>query len=175
MNKVQFVGLCLTAFMGIVFISNDALAGDGPMLFPMQVGQVWSYHYTNGLGQVCDKNYQVAEKKTFNGKQYYRVTDGIYDMYYRSTTEAVYSWVNGQEKIEFILAPLGTITREYDAEHNGYKYQVVDRYEMVNLGALGNHRAIVYHSFPSFNDGSNGYPPINRIVYNEVYLVPGLV
>lgn len=146
----------------------------------MQVGQVWTYLATDNLGSSWTMTYEVGDKTSINGKEYFQLISRNYDndgqidvVTVRSTDEALYTWDAAQEieKMDFILAPLGTMMRSFNGEE--WEYRIVDRYERVSLGSLGTFEAVVYHAFPTYDDGSSGYPEVDRTLYWEEYFVPG--
>lgn len=162
------------------FLFTTASESSSHPFWPMQVGQTWTYQATDNDANSWTMTFEIDGKTSINGKEYFQLTQRNFDndgevesFLARVTDEALYTWDDDlqTETMDFILAPLGTITRSFDGTE--WEYRVVDRYETVSLGSLGTFEALVYHKYPSDDDGSSGYPQVNRTVYFEEYIVPG--
>jgi len=126
MKRVLFT---LTAFFACTPMLHSA------PIWPLQVGQVWTYECTPlAGGATWTWEWIVQAKVSIGSEEYYKVGDG----YFRSTEDKIYEWdTDAGETLFFQVAPVGT---KWSHSHNN-TVEILDDSFLVQDVYGGPHRA----------------------------------
>jgi hypothetical protein len=90
-------------------------AQEGLLVWPLSEGRIWTYHCQDSNGTEWIETREVIDSNVLGGQIYYKVhviEDCPYDydefdIYIRSTDKALYIWEDGNERMDFVVGPVG--------------------------------------------------------------------
>ena len=142
------------------------------LLMPLERGQLFTYERTDSNGISWENTWEIQEKIIINGDEYFRVfdcnyypDDGCSEMYFLSSAELVYQWLN-EEKHVIFLGDFVSINWSHSLGEGFIETRTIDRIEEVTVPYGGPFSALVHHT--QEREGNT--------IYNswEEYVVPGI-
>jgi hypothetical protein len=90
-------------------------AQEGLLIWPLSERRMWTYRCQDSNGTEWTETREVIDSNILGGQMYYKVhiiDDCPYDyderdIYIRSTDTALYLWEDGNEKMDFVIGPVG--------------------------------------------------------------------
>ncbi len=119
--KTHMWGAFIAGILSLGLLSTADAA-----LWPMEVGQIWTYTRTDNNGLSWNVEISILEQVTHDSEQYFRFSNYNYintgstkENFVRSTADTVYFWEDGVGELALFRAnePVGTTWMLGDDEH----------------------------------------------------------
>ena len=130
---------------GDIYHGVGQISSPKVLFWSMEVGQVYEYTRRDSTGNSWSTTLEVLGTKIFNDKSYFHLRQSNYrpgevdEFYWRSTENAIYSWHDTGETLDWQIGPTGTVwthgdtvteimgvesvTVPYGGPYNAYKYR----------------------------------------------------
>lgn len=90
-------------------------AQEGLLVWPLSEGRIWTYRCQDSNGTEWIETREVIDSNVLGGQTYYKVhiiddcpySYDEFDVYVRSTDKALHIWEDGNERMDFVVGPIG--------------------------------------------------------------------